>query len=107
MTDNIKSQMRKGMLDYCILLCVSRKEAYTNDLLVRLKEAGLLVMEGTLYPLLSRMKNNGWLTYRWQESTEGPPRKYYDITPDGRRMLQELENEWESITSAVNKIANN
>ena len=107
MTDNIKSQMRKGMLDYCILLCVSKQEAYTNDLLGQLKDAGLLVMEGTLYPLLSRMKNNGWLTYRWQESTEGPPRKYYDITPEGRQMLQELENEWEAISASVNKIANN
>ena len=104
MIDNIKSQMRKGILEYCILLCLEGKEAYTNELIQRLKQANLLVVEGTLYPLLSRLKANGLLTYRWQESTEGPPRKYYDITEEGKNILTDLENEWNAINQSVKLI---
>lgn len=99
--------MRKGMLDYCILLCLNRKEAYTVELLSRLKQADLNVVEGTLYPLLSRMKNSGLLDYHWQESTEGPPRKYYNITPEGQQLLTELEKEWNAITTSVSAISSN
>lgn len=102
--DNIKSQMRKGMLEYCILLCLSRREAYTGELLQQMKDADLLVVEGTLYPLLSRMKTNGWLEYRWQESTEGPPRKYYKITEQGELTLLDLEKEWNAISKSINSI---
>ncbi|MBQ7210559.1 MAG: PadR family transcriptional regulator [Paludibacteraceae bacterium] len=106
MIDNIKSQMRKGILEYCILLCLEQKEAYTSEILEYLKQADLLVVEGTLYPLLSRMRNNGLLSYRWQESTEGPPRKYYYITSQGEIMLGELEKEWQAICNSVNTIKN-
>ena len=105
MIDNIKSQMRKGMLEYCILLCLSKHEAYTSEILTMLQQADLLVVEGTLYPLLSRMKTNGLLDYRWQESTEGPPRKYYRITETGNSLLLELEKEWDAISTSVSKMA--
>ena len=83
MVENIKSQMRKGILEYCILTIISRKEVYTSDILEALRKANLLVVEGTVYPLLSRLKNNGLLKYRWQESTDGPPRKYFTLTVEG------------------------
>lgn len=106
MIENIKSQMRKGMLEYCILLCLSRQEAYTSEIISMMKNADLLVVEGTLYPLLSRMKQQGWLNYRWQESTEGPPRKYYCITEEGSLLLEGLKAEWGAIASAINNLAN-
>jgi PadR family transcriptional regulator PadR len=101
MINNIKSQMRKGLLEYCILSIISREEAYASDILVTLKQANLLVVEGTLYPLLTRMKNEGLLTYRWQESTSGPPRKYYAITKEGQELLNQLHEEWKTIQQAV------
>ncbi len=105
MIDNIKSQMRKGMLEYCILTIIgSRKEAYTADVLKCLKESNLIVVEGTIYPLLSRMKNAGLLSYRWQESNEGPPRKYFCITAKGRELLAELNQEWILIRDSINDI---
>ena len=84
MVENIKSQMRKGILEYCILSIINRQEVYTSDILEALRQANLLVVEGTLYPLLSRLKNNGLLKYRWQESTDGPPRKYFTLTEEGQ-----------------------
>lgn len=104
MLDNIKSQMRKGILEYCILEIIDKKEAYVSDIIMCLHEADLIVVEGTLYPLLTRMKNLGMLNYRWQESTEGPPRKYYMITDEGKQMLAELRHEWERISSSINSI---
>jgi PadR family transcriptional regulator PadR len=101
MINNIKSQMRKGLLEYCILSIISRDEAYASDILDTLKQANLLVVEGTLYPLLTRMKNEGLLTYRWQESTSGPPRKYYAITKEGQELLNQLHEEWKTIQQAV------
>lgn len=106
MLTNIKSQMRKGLLEYCILSIISRGEAYASDILEMLKKAELLVVEGTIYPLLTRMKNEGWLSYRWQESTEGPPRKYYTLTENGERLLEQLDAEWQSIYQAINQITN-
>ena len=107
MLSNLKSQMRKGLLEYCILSIISRQEAYASDILETLKESKLLVVEGTLYPLLTRMKNEGLLAYRWQESTGGPPRKYYTLTASGQELLAQLDDEWQSIYQAINLITNN
>ena len=100
--DNAKSQMRKGMLEYCVLLLLRRRSSYASDIIQQLKEADLLVVEGTLYPLLSRLKNDGLLAYEWQESTQGPPRKYYMLTADGERFLSELDTAWGEIANTVN-----
>ena len=99
--DNAKSQMRKGMLEYCILLLLKQQPAYASDVIERLKEAELLVVEGTLYPLLTRLKKEGLLNYNWQESTQGPPRKYYELSPEGRTFLSELDQAWEEIAHTV------
>ena len=102
--DNVKSQMRKGMLEYCIMLLLSEKPYYTSDIIKRLKEANLLVVEGTLYPLLTRLKNAGALSYEWQESTQGPPRKYYTLTDEGREALRQLDCAWSEIDNTVNNL---
>ena len=99
--DNVKSQMRKGYLEYCILLIISKKPAYVSDIIGELKEARMIVVEGTLYPLLTRLKNNGILTYNWQESVSGPPRKYYELTESGQTFLAELEAGWEELEHAI------
>ena len=104
MVENIKSQMKKGILEYCILSIINRQEVYTSDILEALRQADLLVVEGTLYPLLSRLKNNGLLKYRWQESTDGPPRKYFTLTDEGQEMLTALDGEWSVISKAINKL---
>lgn len=105
--DNITSQMRKGVLDYCILILLSkRKSAYTSDIIKDLKEAKLIVVEGTLYPLLTRLKNAGFLDYRWEESTQGPPRKYYEITDRGEAMLEELNLSWQDLLFTIETIKN-
>lgn len=100
-TENIKSQMRKGYLEYCILLILDKKPAYVSDIIQILKEAKLIVVEGTLYSLLTRLKNSGFLEYKWQESTQGPPRKYYEITTKGKELLNELEIAWNEIKNVV------
>lgn len=100
--DNAKSQMRKGMLEYCVLLLLRQRPAYASDIIHRLKDADLLVVEGTLYPLLSRLKNDGLLSYEWQESTQGPPRKYYALTPEGNEFLEGLDMAWGEIANTVN-----
>jgi PadR family transcriptional regulator PadR len=102
--DNIKSQMRKGYLEYCILLILKKKPAYASDIISELKDAKLIVVEGTLYPLLTRLKNSELLDYKWEESTQGPPRKYYEMTPKGITFLAELENAWDEINQVVQKI---
>ena len=100
--ENTKAQMRKGVLEYCILSIIKGNDAYTSDILDRLKEAKMLVVEGTAYPLLTRLKNIGLLSYRWEESTSGPPRKYYKLTEKGELFLSELETSWDELTLAVN-----
>lgn len=100
--NNAKSQMRKGMLEYCILLLLKQQAAYANDIILRLRDAEMIVMEGTLYPLLTRLKNDGLLAYEWQESTQGPPRKYYKLTTDGEEALTQLNVSWEEISRTVN-----
>jgi PadR family transcriptional regulator PadR len=102
--ENVKSQMRKGYLEYCILLIISKKPAYVSDIINELKEAKMIVVEGTLYPLLSRLKNNGILQYEWQESVSGPPRKYYELTEAGQDFLAELETGWEELKQAVEQL---
>lgn len=99
--DNTKSQMRKGMLEYCILLLLHRESSYANDIIVKLKEAKMIVVEGTLYPLLTRLKNDKLLKYEWQESTQGPPRKYYALTLDGEEALRQLDTSWEELAYTV------
>lgn len=103
-TENVTSQMRKGILEYCILLIINKKPVYVSDIISELKEAHLIVVEGTLYPLLSRLKNGGLLSYQWQESVQGPPRKYYELTDEGRGFLQELEGAWNDIKCTIEKI---
>ncbi len=93
--------MRKGILEYCILAIISRGEIYASDIIAELKTAKLLVVEGTLYPLLTRLKNNGLLSYNWVESTSGPPRKYYQLTPDGTVLLKQLDLTWKELSFAV------
>ena len=101
------AQMRKGVLEYCILSVISEKEVYASDILQKLKEAKLLVVEGTLYPLLTRLKNDGLLSYRWEESKSGPPRKYYQITSEGTAFLQQLDKSWLSLVEAVTQLSAN
>jgi len=103
-TENTKAQMRKGILEYCILLVMSEKPQYAITIIEDLKKAKMIVVEGTLYPLLTRLKNEGLLTYKWEESTLGPPRKYYQLTEKGTEFLHELETSWFELTGAVDKI---
>lgn len=101
--ENTKAQMRKGVLEFCILSLLSGQEAYTSEILTTLKESRLLVVEGTIYPLLNRLKKDGLLTYRWEESASGPPRKYYKVTPLGEEVLNELRKTWHDLQRAVEK----
>lgn len=103
-TENVKAQMRKGVLEFCILSILSRGDAYASDIIKELKKSELIVVEGTLYPLLTRHKNAGLLNYRWEESTQGPPRKYYMLTDKGRKLLNELTTSWEELVEAVDSI---
>lgn len=102
--ENTKAQMRKGVLEYCILSILQHGDAYTSEILSELKDAKLLVVEGTVYPLLTRLKNVGLLNYRWEESTSGPPRKYYGLTETGRLFLNELNTTWSELVEAVNLV---
>ena len=102
--DNTNAQMRKGVLEYCILCVLDKGEAYPSDIIAELKEAKMIVVEGTLYPLLTRLKNGGLLTYRWEESKSGPPRKYYSLTDLGNQFLTELSITWNELEQAVSKI---
>jgi PadR family transcriptional regulator PadR len=105
--DNMKAQMRKGVLDMCILSLLSSEEMYTSDIIDKLKNSQLVVVEGTLYPLLTRLKNAGLLEYYWQESNYGPPRKYFRITADGQSFLKDLKESWEEINQAVSLTTQN
>lgn len=103
--ENTQAQMRKGVLEFCILSIISQGEIYPSDIIIRMKEAKLIVVEGTLYPLLTRLKNGGLLAYTWVESNAGPPRKYYKLTPLGEEFLKELRVTWDELVDAVNKTA--
>lgn len=102
--ENTKAQMRKGVLEYCILSVLKDNDAYVAEILETLKDAKLLVVEGTIYPLLTRLKNAGLLNYRWEESTGGPPRKYYGLTDTGKDFLKELTFTWDELQTAVTKV---
>jgi PadR family transcriptional regulator PadR len=102
--DNTKAQMRKGILEYCILSILSRGDSYAPQIIAELKAADMMVVEGTLYPILTRQKNQGLLTYRWEESPQGPPRKYYSLTPDGREALRQLDAEWDALVGQIDNI---
>ncbi|MDG1766902.1 MAG: PadR family transcriptional regulator [Flavobacteriales bacterium] len=99
--ENTKAQMRKGVLEYCILSILDKQEAYPSDIIASLKDAKLIIVEGTLYPLLTRLKNAGLLQYRWEESNSGPPRKYYSLTETGSMFLKELDKTWKELSNAV------
>ncbi len=103
---NIRSQMRKGILEYCVLLLLSRGRAYPSDIINGLNEADLIVVEGTLYTLLNRLRKEGKLGYEWEESPKGPPRKYYFITPTGNETLSEMADAWDEIVANVNHFRN-
>jgi len=102
--ENTKAQMRKGVLEFCILSILDGQDKYTLEILEALKEAKLLVVEGTIYPLLTRLKNTGLLDYRWEESNSGPPRKYYSLTDKGREFTKELDQTWNELKNAVQKV---
>src|SRR5690554_1116094 len=99
--ENTKAQMRKGILEFCILSLLKDKDCYTSEILEMLKEAKLLVVEGTIYPLLTRLKNDELLNYRWEESSSGPPRKYYELTKEGEVFLEGLAETWNELSQAV------
>ncbi|MFZ1527658.1 MAG: PadR family transcriptional regulator [Ferruginibacter sp.] len=99
--ENTASQMRKGVLEFCILSVIKQGEAYPSDIISKMKAANLNIFEGTLYPLLTRLKNAELLTYRWEESTSGPPRKYFSLTEKGAAFYQELEATWNEMANAV------
>ena len=101
--ENTKAQMKKGILEFCILSVLSSGDKYPSEIISQLKEGKLIVVEGTLYPLLMRLKNDGLLSYRWEESASGPPRKYYKLTPVGKQYLKELRTTWNELVVAVNK----
>jgi len=103
-SNSIGTQMRKGVLELCTLAIISDKDAYASDIIDTLKESDLIVVEGTLYPMLTRLKNEGMLSYRWEESASGPPRKYYQLTTEGKETLDRLKQSWTNLTTAVNHI---
>ena len=99
--ENTKKEMRKGFLEYCILLIISKGRVYASDILEKLKNANLIVVEGTLYPLLSRLKKDDLVDYYWQESRNGPPRKYYSLTKRGQNILKQLNKTWEDLSQSI------
>lgn len=104
--ENTRAQMRKGVLDLCVMSIIEKKEAYPSDIITKLKEAELIVVEGTLYPLLTRLKNAALLNYNWKESKTGPPRKYYHLTDEGKEFLKALKETWSTLNNAVNQSTN-
>jgi PadR family transcriptional regulator, regulatory protein PadR len=102
--ENNKAQMRKGVLEFCILSILADGDAYPTEIIERMKHARLVVVEGTLYPLLTRLKNMDLLAYRWEESTSGPPRKYYRLTDTGERFLRELQSTWDDLVRSVDEV---
>ncbi len=99
--DNMKAQMRKGVLEYCILSILRKGDSYVSPMIAQLKQAHMIVVEGTLYPLLTRLKNQGFLSYRWEESPSGPPRKYYSLTGKGEKALELMDEAWSEVVKTV------
>lgn len=102
--ENTQSQMRKGIFEFCILSIIRRAEAYPSDIVEEMKAANIQIIEGTLYPLLTRLKNAEMLTYRWVESNSGPPRKYFSLTQKGEAFYKELEQTWQELSNGVNAL---
>lgn len=102
--ENAKAQMRKGLLEFCILQTIRKNKLYTSDILKKLQEADLIVVEGTVYPLLSRLKNSGLVEYSWEESKSGPPRKYYSLTTAGHEALTTLRHIWSSLNKSIKSL---
>lgn len=105
-TENFKTQIRKGLLEFCVLQIISRGEVYTSDIIEELKKSQIIVVEGTLYPLLNRLKSSNYVDYQWKESKQGPPRKYYVLTNEGVEHLKQLKVSWNEIDNSVKKIMN-
>lgn len=105
--ENTQVQMRKGILEFCILHIISRGEVYASDMLQELTSAKIMVVEGTLYPLLTRLRKAGLVDYKWVESSSGPPRKYYTLTEEGTKFLMELQNTWSELVGSTNQIISN
>jgi PadR family transcriptional regulator PadR len=103
-TENTQSQMRKGILEFCILSVIRHEEVYPSEIIEKMKASGLTILEGTLYPLLTRLKNAELLRYRWEESTSGPPRKYFSLTEKGEDFYKELQQTWQQLSEAVNQL---
>ncbi len=104
-SENQKSQMRKGILEFCILLAISKDKKYASDIIKELKTANLIVVEGTLYPLLSRLRQAELLTHTWEESQSGPPRKYYELTTKGNQTLNSLKQTWSELSKSINHLS--
>ncbi len=104
--DNIKAQLRKGTLEYCVLSILSRDDAYVWSIIDELKRVEMIVVEGTLYTILSRLKNQGILSYRWEESLQGPPRKYYSLTDQGRTLLEDMDTVWCELVDQISRVRN-
>lgn len=106
-TENASSQMKKGVLEFCILAIIRKSEVYPSDIIEQMKNSGLNILEGTLYPLLTRLKNAELLTYRWEESIAGPPRKYFSLTNKGEQFYLNLQKTWNQLANAVQVLTNN
>ncbi len=102
--ENIKAQIRKGILDFTVLIIIAAKEVYASEILAKLKKTDLIIVEGTLYPLLSRLKRHELVQYVWKESKNGPPRKYYQLTPKGKQAIKELKISWEDLYKSINTL---
>jgi PadR family transcriptional regulator PadR len=103
-TENFKIQIRKGLLEFCILQIISRREAYTSEIIEELKDSKIIVVEGTVYPLLNRLKTSGYIQHEWKESKQGPPRKYYSISESGINYLNELIISWNDLNDSVKSL---
>ena len=103
-TNNFKTQIRKGLIEFCVLQIISRGEVYTTDIILELQKSKMIVVEGTLYPLLNRLKASNYVDYSWKESKQGPPRKYYVLTENGQLFLKELDKTWNNLVNAVNQV---
>lgn len=104
MTESSRTQMRRGVLEYSILLILDCGDEYSSSIIQKLKDVDIIVAEGTVYPLLARLKNSGLLSYRWEESVQGPPRKYYTITSLGKSQLAELDAVWNEMANAIGRL---
>lgn len=104
--ENTKAQLRKGVLELCILSILAKERKYASEIISHLKDAKLIIVEGTLYPLLTRLRSAGYLAYEWEESKNGPPRKYYSITAEGKDFLTELSGSWNELKDAVEQLTN-